>query len=216
VFIGDENSAKDVGACIAILGAIQAEFNCCVCIIHHSAKNNDQTMRGSSALLGAVDTELHCERVGPEGSKERVGSITITKQKDGEDMLRFGFKLNLVQLSPLDPDATSLALEPITGEQLGKEFTRSKVETRVAGYQGQALKALREAIEDAGTSPGVAGEHIPPGVRCVSESLWRQYWKQVTTAEAGAQERVAWASARKSLIDKKLIEKWGEWCWITP
>ena len=215
IFIGDENSAKDVGACIAILGAIQAEFNCCVCIIHHSAKNNDQTMRGSSALLGAVDTELHCERVGPEGSKERVGSLTITKQKDGEDMLRFGFKLNLVQLSQLDPDATSLALEPITGDQLSKEFTRSKVETNVSGYQGQALKALREAIEAAGTFPSVAGEDIPPGVKCVRESLWRQYWRQKTTADAGAKERNAWADARKALTDKKLFGKWGEWCWLT-
>lgn len=215
IFIGDENSAKDVGACIAILGAIQAEFNCCVCIIHHSAKNNDQTMRGSSALLGAVDTELHCERVGPEGSKERVGSLTITKQKDGEDMLRFGFKLNLVQLSPLDPDATSLALEPITGEQLGKEFTRSKVETKINGYQGQALRALKDAIEESGESPAVAGEHIPSGVKCVPESLWRQYWKQVTTAEAGAQERNAWAHAKKTLSDKRMLGKWGEWCWLT-
>jgi hypothetical protein len=215
IFIGDENSAKDVGACIAILGAIQAEFNCCVTIIHHSAKNNDQTMRGSSALLGAVDTELHCERVSADASKERIGALTITKQKDGEDMLRFGFKLNLVSLSDIDPDITSLALDPITNDALNKEAIRSSVQNRPDGYQGQAMEALVKAIAEAGELPAIAGEHIPPGVKCVRESLWRNYWKQVTTAEAGAQERNAWRDVKLKLKDKRLVEKWNDWVWLT-
>jgi hypothetical protein len=215
IFIGDENSAKDVGACISILGAVQAEFNCCVCIIHHSAKNNDQTMRGSSALLGAVDTELHCERVSADGSKDRIGALTITKQKDGEDMLRFGFKLNLVQLSAINPDATSLALEPINNDTLNKEVVRTAVRNKPDGYQGQAIEALEAAIRDAGETPAIAGEHIPTGVRCVRESLWRNYWKQVTTAEPGAAERNAWRDVKLKLKDKKLIEKWNDWVWLT-
>jgi hypothetical protein len=217
VFIGDENSAKDVGACIAILGAIQAEFNCCVCIIHHSAKNSQNpTMRGSSALLGAVDTELHCERVSADGSPDRVGSLTVTKQKDGEDQLRFGFRMHTINLSPIDPDMTSLAIEPISNDSLAQAFAKSTVDNSPDGYPGQALKALKVAIEEAGEIPNVAGEHIPPRVKCVKESLWRQYWKQVTTAKAGATERNAWASVKKALVDKKLAQKWGDWWWITP
>lgn len=215
IFIGDENSAKDVGACIAILGAIQAEFDCTVVIIHHSAKNSQNpTMRGSSALLGAVDTELHCERVSADKSADRVGSLTITKQKDGEDMVRFGFRLHLIQLNPLDPDATSLALEPISSETLGQAVAKSAVDQTPDGYQGQAFKALEKAIHDAGELPSVAGENIPTGVKCVKESLWRQYWKNETTADAGTTERSAWRSARLGLKDKKLVGNWGEWCWL--
>ena len=215
IFIGDENSAKDVGACIAILGAIQAEFNCTVVIIHHSAKNSQNpTMRGSSALLGAVDTELHCEKVSAETSQDRVGSLTITKQKDGEDMLRFGFRLHLVALNPLDPDATSLALEPIDSNALGQAVARKSVDNSPDGYQGQAFKALKKALNDAGELPSTAGEHIPTGVKCVKESLWRNYWKSETTAEAGKNERDAWFDAKKGLKDKKLTGNWGEWYWI--
>lgn len=215
IFIGDENSAKDVGACIAILGAIQAEFDCTVVIIHHSAKNSQNpTMRGSSALLGAVDTELHCERVSADKSADRVGSLTITKQKDGEDMVRFGFRLHLIQLNPLDPDATSLALEPISSETLGQAVAKSTVDQTPDGYQGQAFKALEKAIHDAGELPSVTGENIPTGVKCVKESLWRQYWKNETTADAGTTERSAWRSARLGLKDKKLVGNWGEWCWL--
>jgi hypothetical protein len=215
IFIGDENSAKDVGACIAILGAIQAEFDCTVVIIHHSAKNSQNpTMRGSSALLGAVDAELHCERVSAEKSADRVGSLTITKQKDGEDLIRFGFRLHLIPLSPVDPDATSLALEPINGEALGKAVARSTVDQTPDGYQGQALKALESAIRDAGEVPGIAGEHIPAGTKCVMETLWRQYWKCETTADAGTTERSAWRSAKLGLKDKKLVGNWSGWCWI--
>lgn len=215
IFIGDENSAKDVGACIAILGAIQAEFDCTVIIIHHSAKNSQNpTMRGSSALLGAVDTELHCEKVSAETSPDRVGSLTVTKQKDGEDGLRFGFRLHMIQLNPLDPDATSLALEPIHSDALGQAIARKSVEKGPDGYQGQALTALEKAISDAGEVPSVAGTHIPAGTKCVKESLWRQYWKCETTAEVGNKERCAWRDAKLALKDKRLTGNWAEWCWI--
>ena len=214
IFIGDENSAKDVGACIAILGAIQAEFNCTVVIIHHSAKNSQNpTMRGSSALLGAVDTELHCERVSAETSADRVGSLTITKQKDGEDGLRFGFRLHLVQLNPLDPDATSLALEPIDSNALGQAVARKSVDKSPDGYQGQALTALQTAIDDAGEVPSVAGAHIPAGAKCVRVQLWKQYWRSETTADAKL-ERGAWRDAQLGLKDKKIVGNWGEWRWI--
>ena len=215
IFVGDENSAQDVGACISILGAIQAEFNCCVVIIHHSAKNSQNpTMRGSSALLGAVDTELHCERVSAENSADRVGSLTITKQKDGEDQLRFGFRLHVIQTSPIDPEATSLALDPISGEALAQAFAKKSVENAPDGYQGQALLALEKAIVAAGVFPSVAGENIPMGVKCVKLTLWREYWKSETTAEAGQKERGAWRDARLALKDKRVVGNWGDWCWI--
>lgn len=215
IFIGDENSAKDVGACIAILGAIQAEFDCTVVIIHHSAKNSQNpTMRGSSALLGAVDTELHCERVSAETSADRVGSLTVTKQKDGEDGLRFGFRLHLIQVNAMEPDATSLALEPIDTSALSKAVAKNKIDKAPDGYQGQAFRALENAIKDAGEVPNTAGEHIPAGMKCVKESLWRQYWKSETTAEAGKDERGAWYDAKMALKDKKLMGNWNDWCWI--
>lgn len=212
IFIGDENSAKDVGACIAILGAIQAEFNCCVCIVHHSAKSNDQAMRGSSALLGAVDTELHCEKISPEGAKDRIGQLTITKQKDGADDIRLGYRMDIIHLSDIDSDLTSLALVPVDKKELSATIERAAKRAKPKGVSGQALEALRKAIEAHG-EPVIAGDNIPPKMRCVRLETWRNYWRNETTTE-GSTERNAWARARQTLRDEGLVGNWGEWVWL--
>lgn len=212
IFIGDENSAKDVGACIAILGAIQAEFNCCVCIVHHSAKSNDQAMRGSSALLGAVDTELHCEKISPEGAKDRIGQLTITKQKDGADDVRLGYKMETIRLSDIDTDLTSLALVPVESRELAATIERATKRPKVKGHAAEALEALKKAIDECG-QPLTPSGNIPPHTKGVALETWRNYWRNETTAD-GSAERNAWSRARQTLRDARIVGNWGEWVWL--
>lgn len=212
IFIGDENSAKDVGACIAILGAIQAEFNCCVCIVHHSAKSNDQAMRGSSALLGAVDTELHCEKISPEGAKDRIGQLTITKQKDGADDVRLGYKMEIIRLSDIDTDLTSLALVPVEGKELAATIERATKRPKLRGHAAEALEALRKAIDECGQAL-TPSSNIPPHTKGVALETWRNYWRNETTAD-GSAERNAWSRARQALRDARIVGNWGEWNWL--
>lgn len=212
IFIGDENSAKDVGACIAILGAIQAEFNCCVCIVHHSAKSNDQAMRGSSALLGAVDTELHCEKISPEGAKDRIGQLTITKQKDGADDVRLGYKMETIHLSDIDSDLTSLALVPVEGKELAATIERATSRPKLKGHAAEALEALKKAIDECG-QPLTPSSNIPPHTKGVALETWRNYWRNETTAD-GSAERNAWSRARQTLRGARLVGNWGEWNWL--
>jgi hypothetical protein len=97
---------------------------------------------------------------------------------------------------------------------LGQAVARSTVDQTPDGYQGQAFKALGRAIHDAGELPSTAGENIPLGVKCVTKNLWRQYWRNETTADPGENERSSWRSALLGLKNKKLIGNWGEWYWI--
>jgi hypothetical protein len=54
----DENATKDMGLIVGSLDALRDSCDAHVQVVHHSGKDVDKGMRGSSALLGAVDTVL--------------------------------------------------------------------------------------------------------------------------------------------------------------
>ena len=80
---GDENSAQDVGAFNNAIEALIQSTGACVAIVHHSGKDPNKGARGSSALLGALDTEI---QIGD-------GQITVKKQRDVEIAEPIGFRL---------------------------------------------------------------------------------------------------------------------------
>jgi hypothetical protein len=101
---GDENSAQDVGAFNSAVAALIEATGACVMVVHHSGKNQNAGARGSSALLGAIDTELQI-------SDNRV---TASKQRDVEIGAPIGFKLVPVVVG-VDSDGdemTSCVVEP--------------------------------------------------------------------------------------------------------
>jgi len=85
---GDENSAQDMGALNDAVGALIASTGACVLLIHHSGKNKAAGARGSSALQGAIDTELEIDR----------HTIISSKQRDVEMGAPIGFKLVPVEV----------------------------------------------------------------------------------------------------------------------
>jgi hypothetical protein len=208
----EENSAKDVGAAIAIFSSIEQETGAAVLIVHHSGKASQDSMRGSSALLAAVDCELHCEKISPEGSTERVGKLTLTKSKDSEDGLEIPYKMETVALSELDPSNSSLAVVPATVEELAgfKKNGRLKLSKDAA----TALAALEQAIAEGGVIPPIGAERLPSkNTRGSTESLWRGYWRKITTKTDGA-ERTAWSRAKEQLFETRKIDHWGEFYWL--
>jgi hypothetical protein len=73
----DENSAKDMGRIVTALDRIR-DATGHVCVVHHAGKDTTKGLRGSSALLGAVDTVI--ELSGDTHSLR----IAVTDQKDAE------------------------------------------------------------------------------------------------------------------------------------
>jgi hypothetical protein len=90
---GDENSSQDVGAFNDAVAALIESTGACVLVVHHSGKDKTKGARGSSALLGAVDTEIQVE------DKQ----IMATKQRDVEIGAPIGFALTPVALG-MDED----------------------------------------------------------------------------------------------------------------
>lgn len=103
---GDENSAQDVGAFNGAVEALIAATGACVLIVHHSGKDKSKGARGSSALLGAIDTEIQVDE----------GMIITQKQRDMEKADPIGFQLSTLVVG-IDTDGdqeTSCVVLPST------------------------------------------------------------------------------------------------------
>ena len=106
---GDENSAQDVGSFNNAVGALIESTGACVCIIHHSGKDKSKGARGSSALLGAIDTEIEIDG----------GQVAARKQRDVEVGNPVGFKLTplVVGIDEDGDEETSCVVEPAAAQQ---------------------------------------------------------------------------------------------------
>ena len=89
---GDENSAQDMGIVIANCKALSQATGAVVVLITHTGKDATKGMRGSSALLGAIEAGIEISR------DDHNRTATITKMKDGEDSTQFGFTLRAVPI----------------------------------------------------------------------------------------------------------------------
>jgi hypothetical protein len=124
---GDENSAQDVGAFNSAVAALIDSTQACVMIIHHSGKNKSAGARGSSALLGAIDTELEVDN----------HTVTANKQRDVEACEPIGFKLVplIVSVDEDGDDITSCVVEPAQAPPAG-------VNVRLGGNAKRGFEAL--------------------------------------------------------------------------
>jgi hypothetical protein len=73
----DENSARDMGRVVTALDRIR-DVTGHVCVVHHAGKDTSKGLRGSSALLGAVDTVIELS-----GDTHAL-RLAVTDQKDAE------------------------------------------------------------------------------------------------------------------------------------
>lgn len=94
---GDENSAQDMGNLNIAVSALIETTGACVLLIHHSGKNKANGARGSSALLGAIDTEIQVD------SRQ----IFTCKQRDVEPAAPISFSLKSVPVG-IDEDGDAV------------------------------------------------------------------------------------------------------------
>ncbi|MDF3128708.1 hypothetical protein P0Y35_05825 [Kiritimatiellaeota bacterium B1221] len=66
---------------------LRDRFECLVLSVHHSGKDADRGMRGSTAYKGAADVELKAQAVDIEGGK--VFTLSASKIKDGAESAPF-------------------------------------------------------------------------------------------------------------------------------
>ena len=215
---GNENSSEDMGAFITSCGHLQQVFAAALLVIHHSGKDQAKGLRGHSSLLGAVDTELELLRF----DDQPRGVVTISKQKDGEDGVRYGFEMVEIDIDEpgenglgLDEPRKSLAVNPSDGDALARSDEAKKVGLNRSGKgkkQQIAVQALRDVINAKGTHWKVS-----VGVRkCAKVDQWRdEFAKKMGSDEAGSDAfRAAWRRVRSDSGRPSDVKIEGDWAWI--
>ena len=152
---GDENSAQDIGALNAAVAALIEATGACVMLVHHSGKDKSRGARGSSALLGAIDTEIEVD-----GRR-----IKPTKQRDFELAEPLGFELRPVIVGR-DQDFDDITSCVVLPAELPKAPS-------IEGLKGNTLRGWQMLCELTG-----------PTNKPVDEESWRGKCKEFASAKA--------------------------------
>ena len=212
---GDENSASDMMQFVVTCGHIQKIVQgAALMILHHSGKDQSRGMRGSSALLGAVDTELELIRF--EDSMK--GIIRTAKQKDGEDGTRYGFEMVSVELQPpagslqIGEPVTSLAVQASEiGEHEDKK-NKGKSGLKLTGQQLKALTCIESVVKQKGILKFIEGSQR----MCVLLTDWEVEFRAKLGSKPSGDKTFdkAWDRAKEALETHKLIDMRGDWVWM--
>ena len=207
-FVGDENSSSDMSQFIAVIGELIAQLGCTVLVVHHAGKDESKGMRGSSALLGAVDAELECVRTSDEEDREHLtGKLTTTKQKESEDGIEFHFEMVKVLTDPVDPNIVSLGLRPSEKQHIKKKQKKQLTESEIF-----TLEAFDLAVSEVGKRYGIPG--IPADKLCIRRADWLAYFRHLCAGDDKFSER-AYQRAASSLSVAKIISAKGDILWKT-
>jgi hypothetical protein len=195
---GDENSAQDMGAFIGACDRIRVGTGATVLVVHHRGKSQSGA-RGSSALLGAVDTAIEVERRG-------AGRVAkVTKQKDGADGEEFGFALEVVEVGTDDDD------EPITTCIVRPTDEVAKAAPKLSPKHKRALDVLCNTLAD---HPEKRPNSVTlPTVTLTKVERFRKALESEGVTERNG-ERVQWQRIKESLCNKGLLRIKDDLCWI--
>jgi len=212
---GNENDSQDMGAFIHNAGRLQRKLDCALMVLHHSGKDATKGLRGHSSLLGAVDTQLELLKLEQIVKKDGVagqGIITISKQKDGQDNLKFGF--DMVQIDINHGQGSGLGLDENVSlavkekqEMIDEQYKKPKIpppRTAAGPNQLIAMDALHEAIKEHGSMQIVDGKRnkvIHEGqweAACIAKSLTKRQFND----------------SKKTLLAAKRIGIYIPWVWV--
>jgi len=130
---GNENDATDMGLFVDACEAVKRHCGCALVAIHHSGKDAARGMRGSTALLGAVDTSVRISKL------EDTVTMAMEKQKDAEPIADMAF--NMTQIALIDD--VSVVMTKSDAEP-------KKKQVRLTSEQHIALQSLRNVCADLG------------------------------------------------------------------
>jgi len=209
---GNENASEDMGAFITAAGAIQGRYECGLLVVHHAGKDATKGLRGHSSLLGAVDTELEIIRI--EGAQPPKGILHISKQKDGEDGQRIGFKMVEVTTGStgiIDFEGTSsLAVEHDDEMDTERKSAKPPEKKGKGTNQKLALNSLHEAIAKFGEMQTINGMRN----KCIKIEQWRSEFKARIGSDVSPEAlKKAWQRVKLDLVEMEKVTIYDDMCW---
>jgi RecA-family ATPase len=145
-FVGNENSAEDVGNFINQLDKLISDYGCCVCLIHHSGHNNSGRGRGSSVIGASLDYEFMVERT--DKNNEMFVKFEQTLNKDGQGMQEKKFKFKEVEIIGEGLELTSGYLELTDIDFTSKDKLTYKQKLVLEALERESILADKDKPED--------------------------------------------------------------------
>lgn len=202
---GEENSATDTGRFIGLCKRIIKELQTAVCIIHHTGNADDakDRARGSSALRGALDSEI---KVRKTSDFECV--LQQTKSKDAGRVKDTVFTLERVVIPGcLDEEGGQVdTLVPeisIEKTELYQQLELKPKEKKPRQSEVTAKETYQKTSEIYGsiqTDKQTGNEMIVTPVE-----KWRQIFFENSSAENDSTRRGQFSTARKILLEEKHV-----------
>ena len=136
----EENSSTDMGLFVAACDEIKALTGGALLAVHHAGKDSSRGARGSTALLGAVDTSLMV------GKSEDIVVLRTEKMKDAEPLDDINLRMVTVAATISE---TSVVLER-TDEPAPKKKKAAEWKDNPQAYH--AFQALQNLLIDKGVT----------------------------------------------------------------
>ena len=130
----DENSATDIGKFVKTCDTLKQRYHAALIGIHHSGKDGSRGMRGSSALLGAVDTSIQIKKSGAQIT------LVTEKQKDAEPAGNYFFQMESTEIGTFGAE-TSVYLRRISEDEVIADGTKLNEK------ELKAMNCLRDATD---------------------------------------------------------------------
>jgi AAA domain-containing protein/uncharacterized protein DUF6371 len=195
---GNENAPEDMGAFICNVAEIRTKTRAHVAVIHHGTKASDgRNPRGHGSLEGADDALIEVQKL--EGG---IRTATLVHSKDDADGMRWGFKLNVVELGT-DDDGDPITTLIVQEETQAPE--RADRAAKPSATEQVALGCLDHAMAEHPTTASVGPNHEERPV--VAETHWRKtYYAEARQGDdiqtkGQAFRRVVTGLQSKGLID---------------
>ena len=204
---GVDSEPRDVKAFLENAERLRADTGAHILIIHHSGKDTDRGMRGSSMLRDYADTVIEIKGGEDDGPLRAI----VQKQKDGEDGRQYRF--NLLQSTVGEDEdgdkVSTCVLDPI-GASAGNEAGKRP---RLSDRNEFARRCLADLLAGDGVTD-VTVRKTGRVTRCVTVETWKAALRDSLAMENDAAFRQAWARIKDKLLKSLYIGIEGEWVWL--
>ncbi len=208
---GEENSASNVSNLIQALDSIRERYKTTILIVHHSGHTKQNRARGSSALLGAVDTELCLSK----SDEEHIRILEVTKMKDATTPEPKAFTIKQVELPWSDTNGnfeTSVIIEP---------SDRPCFSLKNGGEKKRYTKPMQEGIASMKTALAECGILLPWGDSSESDPKkvvmledWRVHYYALEPKRDKGTTRKYFERARKELLAAGKLKERDGYFWF--
>jgi hypothetical protein len=203
--IGNENSPEDMGAFVGSCDRIREASGGHIMVVHHSGKDQARGARGRSSLRAATDVEMEVIK----GDSAR--SVTVKKNRDGEEGAIYGFKLDTVELGlnakgRMVTTCVAATCDPPATEASGR---------RLGPNDKIVFEALTAAIVDHGNSPPLAAD-IPRNVKVVTAEQWQDAAMRYLPQPETKRKVETFKRCMERLVASKAVRHAGGVYWLQP